>query len=116
MFYTVDSCHNLEDLTLRTQFASCYYLNKASRRFFRSRVSHVWPTRDGAVITETIGRSFDASAGRVAKCVWFQFYRDPETMRLCCEAHTMYNGLESDDPLHVQKRKALACAKQLRYR
>lgn len=114
--FTVDSCHNLSDLTARTELAHCAYLDPRSRRFFRSRVSHVWPTRDGAVITETIGRNFDPSAGRVAKCVWFRFYRDPDTAGLRCEVITLYNGLQSDEPLHVQKRKALACAKQLRYR
>ena len=116
MIYTDHTCHDLHDLTLRAEFASCHYLSKASRRFFRSRIGRVYPTRDGAVVTETIGASFDASAGRAAKCTLFKFYRDPDTARLCCDVRTLYSGLGSGDPLHVQKRAALAAAKFVRYR
>lgn len=113
--YSALTCHTLDALTLQLQSTGHYYLDRATRKFFRSRVSAIWPTRDGAVITETVGASFNPAAGRAAKCTQFVFSFDASG-QLNCDVRTLYNGLGSGDSLPVQKRAALACAKFVRYR
>lgn len=108
-------CNSFENLSYYLSRASNHYCDAGTLRFFRSREIATIGNDNRAVFIETMGVSFDRSAGRQYKATLFEItgtYDADGVARYTATSKTIYQGMHDDGypSMATQRKRAFAAA------